>query len=69
MSAPYLISKFGDPIFAMSVGIAAAVVRVNREEKEKGHSTQDILDTLKRRTSALFEQSDEAKIVVGKVGK
>ncbi|KAK5120052.1 hypothetical protein LTR85_006533 [Meristemomyces frigidus] len=56
MSAPYLISKAIDPVFAMGVGIAAAAVRINREEKEKGHSTQETLNTFKRRTSKLFEK-------------
>ena len=61
--------RVGDPIFAMSVGIAAAVVRVNREEKEKGHSTQQILDTLKRRASAAWEQGTGASPAVEKVTK
>ncbi|KXT09072.1 hypothetical protein AC579_1155 [Pseudocercospora musae] len=55
MSTPYLISKAIDPIFAVTVGITAAAVRINREEKEKGRSTQDTIDTLKRRTAMLFD--------------
>ncbi|KAI5368037.1 putative non-classical export protein [Septoria linicola] len=54
MSTPYLISKAIDPIFAVSVGFAAAAVRINREEKEKGHTTQQTIDALKRRTGLIF---------------
>ncbi|KAF2207010.1 hypothetical protein CERZMDRAFT_102858 [Cercospora zeae-maydis SCOH1-5] len=54
MSTTYLISKAIDPIFAVSVGITAAVVRINREEKEKGRTTQQTLDALKRRTQLVF---------------
>ncbi|KAK4550652.1 hypothetical protein LTR36_000231 [Oleoguttula mirabilis] len=68
MSAPYLISKAIDPFFAMGVGIAAAVVRVNREEKEKGHSTQETLDALKRRTSKLFEKGGGVTLLGSKNG-
>lgn len=52
----------------MSVGIAAAAVRINREEKEKGHSTQETLDTLRRRTSKLFEKDSEVKALDSKAG-
>jgi len=40
----------------VSIGVAAAVVRINREEKEKGRSTQQTMDSLRRRTSKLFEK-------------
>jgi len=66
MSAPYLISKAIDPIFAMSVGTLAAVVRINREEKEKGFTTDQTIASLKRRTGALFaEGKEEGKQIVG----
>ncbi|KAF7192969.1 hypothetical protein HII31_05700 [Pseudocercospora fuligena] len=63
MSTPYLISKAIDPIFAVTVGITAAAVRINREEKEKGRSTEDTIDALKRRTGMLFGGDRTAKEV------
>ena len=46
MPAPaHLISKIGDPIFAVFIGLSAAVTRINREEKEVGHSTKETLDS------------------------
>lgn len=45
MPAPtYLISKVGDPLFALFIGLSAAVIRINREEKELGHSSQQTID-------------------------
>lgn len=38
-----------DPVFAISIGLAAAVTRINREEKENGRSSQESMDVLKRR--------------------
>jgi len=38
-----------DPVFALFIGGSAAVVRINRDEKEKGKSTQDTIESLKRR--------------------
>ncbi|CAK4029919.1 hypothetical protein MYCFIDRAFT_52915 [Lecanosticta acicola] len=61
MSAPYLISRAIDPIFAVSVGITAAAVRINREEKEKGRTTEQTMEALKRRTGMLFEGNKEEK--------
>ena len=43
----------------MSIGVSAAVVRINREEKEKGRSTQQSLESLKRRWGILFDQKTE----------
>ncbi|PSS22897.1 hypothetical protein M430DRAFT_16842 [Amorphotheca resinae ATCC 22711] len=48
-SPAYLISKAGDPIFALFIGISAAATRINREEKEMGRSTQQTLDAARRR--------------------
>ncbi|TKA24041.1 hypothetical protein B0A50_06932 [Salinomyces thailandicus] len=56
MSAPYLISKVIDPIFATSIGVAAAYVRINREEKEKGRSTEQTIESLKRRVNLVLER-------------
>lgn len=45
MPAPaHLISKIGDPIFAVFIGLSAAATRINREEKEQGRSTQETID-------------------------
>ncbi|KAK4458733.1 hypothetical protein QBC42DRAFT_19210 [Cladorrhinum samala] len=45
----YIISRVADPIFAVFIGAAAAVTRINREEKEKGKTTQETLDAFRRR--------------------
>ncbi|KXX77667.1 Non-classical export protein 1 [Madurella mycetomatis] len=50
MAAPvYIISRVADPIFAVFIGVSAAAVRINREEKEKGRTTQEIIDAARRR--------------------
>lgn len=56
-----------DPFFAMSIGIAAAGVRINREEKEKGHSTQQSFEALKRRWGIAMEKAPAE--VGGEAGK
>lgn len=33
-----------DPIFAVAIGLGAAVTRINREEKEKGRTTKETID-------------------------
>ncbi|KAI5787183.1 hypothetical protein EDC01DRAFT_660848 [Geopyxis carbonaria] len=45
----YLISRVGDPIFALLIGASAAAVRVRREETEQGHTGTDTWEALKRR--------------------
>ncbi|KAF2033466.1 hypothetical protein EK21DRAFT_58491 [Setomelanomma holmii] len=57
MSYQYIISKRLDPIFAVSIGLAAAVTRINREEKEKERSTAESMDALRRRWNLAW-QSD-----------
>ncbi|KAK0634852.1 hypothetical protein B0T17DRAFT_611796 [Bombardia bombarda] len=50
MSPPaYIISRVADPIFGVFIGVSAAVMRINREEKEKGKTTQDIVEAARRR--------------------
>ncbi|KAF2878166.1 hypothetical protein BDV95DRAFT_479402 [Massariosphaeria phaeospora] len=49
MSYQHIISKRLDPLFALSIGLAAALTRINREEKEKGRSTAQTVDVLKSR--------------------
>ncbi|KAI0996289.1 hypothetical protein K3495_g11891 [Podosphaera aphanis] len=51
MSAPaHLISRLGDPLFAVFIGLTAAGIRINREEKALGHNTQQTIHALLRRT-------------------
>jgi hypothetical protein len=45
-----------DPIFAVSVGVAAAVVRINREEKEKGKSFEESKASLGRRAALAWKE-------------
>ncbi|CRJ82046.1 hypothetical protein BN1723_017653 [Verticillium longisporum] len=52
MPAPtYIISRVADPIFALAIGLGAAVTRINREEKDKGRSTQETIGIAKRRVN------------------
>lgn len=58
-----------DPIFAMSVGITAAAVRINREEKEKGKSFEQSKESLRRRVDLAWKEvmgEEEGKKEVGK---
>ena len=34
-AARYLISRYGDPAFALSIGLSAAILRIRNEETEK----------------------------------
>ncbi|KAH6656646.1 hypothetical protein BKA67DRAFT_654966 [Truncatella angustata] len=47
--ATYIISKVADPIFAVVIGLGAAATRINREEKEKGQTTHQTMESAKRR--------------------
>jgi hypothetical protein len=49
-----------DPIFAISIGLAAAATRINREEKEKGRSTQETIDVFKRRWALAWQSEPTA---------
>lgn len=40
----YLISRGLDPLFALFIGTSAAAMRISREEKEMGRSTQETID-------------------------
>lgn len=44
-SPAYLISRVGDPIFALFIGVGATVTRINREEKEQGRTTKQTIDS------------------------
>ncbi|KAI1817554.1 hypothetical protein GGS20DRAFT_582274 [Poronia punctata] len=48
----YIISKVADPIFALVIGLGAATLRINREEKEKGKTTQETIASFKRRVTS-----------------
>jgi len=55
-----------DPIFAISVGITAAAVRINREEKEKGKSFEESKASLQRRAALAWREvmgEEEGKVV------
>ncbi|KAI0395937.1 hypothetical protein F5Y17DRAFT_456441 [Xylariaceae sp. FL0594] len=47
----YIISRVADPIFAVAIGLSAAALRINREEKEIGKTTQQTIDSFKRHAS------------------
>ncbi|KAF1918198.1 hypothetical protein BDU57DRAFT_514837 [Ampelomyces quisqualis] len=61
MSYQYIISKSLDPIFAVSIGLAAAVMRIDREEKEKGRSTAQSMDVLNRRWNLAWQAYTQNK--------
>ena len=45
---PSFPSRYLDPVFAITIGVSAAAVRIRREEKEKGHSVEDSVRALRR---------------------
>lgn len=53
-SPAYLISRVGDPIFALFIGVGATVTRINREEKEQGRTTQQTIDAAFRYEEGKF---------------
>ncbi|EMC96571.1 hypothetical protein BAUCODRAFT_70466 [Baudoinia panamericana UAMH 10762] len=55
--------RIADPVYAMSIGVAAAFVRIRREEKEKDRTTQQSIDGLRRRVNVLFEKSVDSNSV------
>ncbi|KAF2443511.1 hypothetical protein P171DRAFT_432755 [Karstenula rhodostoma CBS 690.94] len=55
MAYQYIISRTLDPIFAVSIGLAAAATRINREEKERGRSTGQTVHVFKRRVGLWWE--------------
>lgn len=61
LSSTELRGRSLDPVFAVFIGVSAAAMRINREEKEKGRSTQDSIDSLKRRTQLVFGSSEGKK--------
>ncbi|KAI9711221.1 MAG: hypothetical protein M1820_002208 [Bogoriella megaspora] len=59
MSVPYIISKSLDPVFAIAIGLAAAGVRIRREEREEGHSMNETFDAGKRRVKNLLSSHNQ----------
>ena len=51
-----------DPFFAISCGVIAAGVRINREEKEKGQTTQQTIDSFRRRWALVWERENGEKV-------
>ncbi|KAH8716955.1 hypothetical protein GQ44DRAFT_624358 [Phaeosphaeriaceae sp. PMI808] len=62
MSYQYLISRRLDPVFAVSIGLAAAVTRVQREEREKGRGRGESFEALKRRWSLAWREGWTGKV-------
>lgn len=49
MAAPtYIISRAGDPLFALFIGLSAAAVRIRREERAQGRDLDQTLDAVLR---------------------
>ena len=44
----YIISRVVDPIFAVVIGLGAAGTRISREEKEKGKTAEQTIESAKR---------------------
>ncbi|KAF2280430.1 uncharacterized protein EI97DRAFT_464384 [Westerdykella ornata] len=55
MAYQYIISKTIDPLFAISIGLAAAVNRIHREEKDAGRTVGQSVEVLKRRVGIAWE--------------
>ncbi|KFY71570.1 hypothetical protein V499_08230 [Pseudogymnoascus sp. VKM F-103] len=53
----YIISRTLDPIFALFIGLGAASMRINREEKELGRSTKETINSGLRRIG--FPRADD----------
>ncbi|KAL6913882.1 hypothetical protein ACHAPO_002332 [Fusarium lateritium] len=53
----YIISRVADPIFGVLIGLSAAATRINREEKDKGRTTQQTLEAARRRVGPSSKSS------------
>lgn len=49
----YIISKVADPIFAVVIGLGAAAQRISREERDKGKTRAQTVESFKRRVGLL----------------
>ncbi|KAK4959499.1 hypothetical protein LTR28_005347, partial [Elasticomyces elasticus] len=50
----YHVSRALDPVFAVFIGVSAAAMRINREEKERGKNTEQTVESVKRRWALLI---------------
>jgi len=66
-SASTRYPQYLDPVFAITIGISAAVVRIRREEREKGRETGEMVEILSRRLG--FGRSAESNMMRGSEGK
>jgi hypothetical protein len=41
----YLLTRGLDPVFALFIGLSAAAMRINREEKEAGRTSKETVDS------------------------
>ncbi|KAG8526268.1 uncharacterized protein KY384_000261 [Bacidia gigantensis] len=68
--AKYIISRSADPVFAVSIGISAALIRIRREENEKrlglrsssivvSPEQQSRLDAERESERAVYQKSSE----------
>jgi hypothetical protein len=48
-----------DPVFAISIGLAAAFTRIGREEREKGRSRTESWDVLRRRWDLVWQSEGQ----------
>ncbi|RDW83093.1 hypothetical protein BP5796_04584 [Coleophoma crateriformis] len=62
----YLISKIGDPLFALFIGATAAATRVRREEQEAGRSSAQTMEALNRRLKSSLGWSSTGEVQDGK---
>jgi len=52
----YIISKYLDPLFALTIGLSAATVRIRREEREKGRDVPATVAVLKERLGFVWRR-------------
>lgn len=53
-----------DPIFAIGVGLAAALVRIRREENERGKTLQDTMNSVRHRFDLAWNGGTARQITV-----
>ena len=44
----YIISRVADPIFGVFIGLSAAALRINREQKAAGKTRQQTVEAIRR---------------------
>ena len=43
-----MLDRYMDPLFAISIGVSAAAVRIRREERENGRELEETVGSLSR---------------------